>query len=105
LPSLYTGRLSIIYDQAGKARIVAITNWVVQILFYPLHIFLFTVLKSIPQDGTFNQMAPLEALTLYAQRNPGQYFSSFDLSAATDRLPLKLQIQILNIAIPRLGSL
>jgi hypothetical protein len=43
----------------------------------------------IPQDGTFDQTKPLSYLK-------GDYRVSYDLSSATDRLPIKLQIQVLS---------
>lgn len=46
-------------------------------------------LSKIKQDGTFDQLAPLRHLT-------GSYRVSYDLSAATDRLPVSLQVQILS---------
>lgn len=88
------GKLSVVYDQAGKARIVAMANWWVQLVLRPLHKSIFRFLKSIKQDGTFDQGLPLELL----RNNPlvGHKFSCFDLSSATDRLPVDLQVQILN---------
>lgn len=53
----------------------------------PLHDFLFEILKGIPQDGTFDQLAPLNRLA--AKNLP--FYASFDLSAATDRLPIAIQ--------------
>jgi hypothetical protein len=87
------GRLSVVYDQAGKARIVAITNWWIQLCLKPLHDSIFRFLETIPQDGTFNQTAPLDILL---KVNSPDKFSCFDLTAATDRLPVDLQITILN---------
>jgi hypothetical protein len=91
---LRMGKLSVVYDQAGKARVVAITNWWIQLALKPLHDSIFRSLRTIETDGTFDQGKPL--LTLYQNRVPGQKFSCFDLSSATDRLPLTLQVDILN---------
>jgi len=88
------GRLCVVTDQAGKARIVAIVNWWVQLSLLGLHKSIFRFLETIEEDGTFNQTAPLDKLR--ANRLDGHYYYSFDLSAATDRLPVDLQIQILN---------
>jgi hypothetical protein len=93
----------VVRDVAGKARVVAITNWWIQAALRPLHDGLFALLKRIPQDGTFNQEAPLDLLI---KRTPkDQTFYSFDLSAATDRLPLDVQRDILNHLNPLLGTL
>lgn len=95
LTPLVLGRLSVVHDQAGKARIVAITNWWLQLGLKPLHDSIFKNLKTIPMDGTFDQGKPL--LELYYNRDRDHKFSCFDLSAATDRLPLELQIDILKL--------
>jgi len=122
------GSLSVVYDQAGKARVVAITNWWVQISLKPLHDHLFKLLSNIPYDGTFDQLAPFDLIlnnvNSVMQLNKGNLnnkssldqesiesniskditLHGFDLSAATDRLPLTLQIQILNILSEGLGD-
>jgi len=91
---LHLGRLSIVYDQAGKARVVAITNWWIQLGLKPLHESIFNSLRRISTDGTFDQTKPLDNLL----SNPlaGHKFYSFDLTAATDRLPIDLQCDILD---------
>jgi len=53
----------------------------------PLADLIFSILRKLPTDGTFNQVAPVERL-----RDRQVYpVYSLDLSAATDRLPLSLQ--------------
>jgi len=95
IPPMKLGKLSVVYDQAGKARIVAITNWWIQLALRPLHDSIFKSLSTIPQDGTFDQDGVLDHLM--ANRSIEHKFYSFDLSAATDRLPIDLQEQILNL--------
>jgi hypothetical protein len=51
-------------------------------------------LKTLPQDGTFDQDKPLDILL---SKDISSQIYSFDLSAATDRLPLDIQQDILNI--------
>lgn len=63
------------------------TQWTL----YPLHSYLFWILSRIPTDGTFAQLEPLKRIPwgkvpLY----------SYDLSAATDRLPIWLQTKIIS---------
>jgi len=100
--TLYVGKLSVVKDQAGKSRVVGVTNYWVQVALFPLHKALFQLLKMIPMDGTHNQTEPLDRLI---ERAPGgTVFHSFDLSAATDRLPLEAQIQILNCLCPMMGT-
>jgi len=50
----------------------------------PLHNWIFTVLKRIPQDRTFTQSEFMRTL------HGGEIFYSIDLSAATDRFPITL---------------
>jgi len=90
---LKMGKLSVVYDQAGKARIVAITNWWIQLALLPLHNSIFDYLRSLDCDGTFDQDGALARFM--ERRDSTQKFYSFDLSSATDRLPMKLQTDIL----------
>lgn len=92
---LRLGKLSVVYDQAGKARIVAITNWWIQLALKPLHEAIFSWLRGNHYDGTFDQEGALDAFMARADRN--HKFYSFDLSSATDRLPIDLQEQILSL--------
>jgi hypothetical protein len=101
LKRLNMGKLSVVYDQAGKARIVAITNWWIQLALKPLHKAIFGILRGIKQDGTFDQLRPFNELI---DLNDDDKFYSFDLSAATDTLPIDLQRDILNCLSPNLGS-
>lgn len=110
LPSkaLHLGRLSFKEEAAGKIRVFAITDAVTQSVMAPLSDAIFRCLQRVPQDGTFNQSAPLDRLRLLKSEGKleGQKFYSYDLSAATDRLPVDLQVQILSIYLgDRFGSL
>jgi hypothetical protein len=98
------GRLSTIKEAAGKRRIIAITDWWTQNLLKPLHVGISSALKLIPQDGTFDQWKPLETYVLPRIALGVQAFS-FDLSSATDRLPIALQVQILDFFFPGLGKI
>lgn len=91
------GRLAIKEEAAGKARVFAITDAITQSVMLPLHQFLFSLLKKMPTDGTFDQGAPLDRLLSLKSKGElgGHKFHSFDLSAATDRLPIQLQQDIL----------
>jgi len=86
------GKLSLKEESAGKVRVFAMVDCWTQWLLKPLHDLIFhTILASIPQDGTHDQMAPVYRLL---KRDPSSLFS-LDLSAATDRLPLWLQKAII----------
>lgn len=62
-----------------------------QSLLKPLHDTLFSILSKIEQDGTFDQLKPVKSLISQGHKE----FYSFDLSSATDRLPVDLQVDIL----------
>jgi hypothetical protein len=90
----FAGRLVGLPEAAGKLRIIAIVDIWTQSIFSPLHKTLFSVLRKIPNDGTFDQdKAFLRAMD--KTKASGKVFSA-DLSAATDRLPIDLQIGIIN---------
>jgi len=83
-------KLSVINDPEGKARIIAILDYWSQTALKPLHEKLFSMLGKIKADCTFNQTSPR---TL--KRGP---YYSLDLTAATDRFPVKTQVAILAAA-------
>lgn len=89
------GKLQELIEGAGKVRVIAVTDWWTQLVLTPLHDGIFSILKEIPQDGTHNQTKPLEKIRERARLGSGVW--SFDLSAATDRLPINLQVQILQL--------
>jgi len=83
------GRLALLTEAAGKIRVVALLDCWSQWALRPLHDWIFGVLKEIPQDGTFDQLRPIKALLKKVQ--PGCTIYSYDLSAATDRIPVEIQ--------------
>lgn len=96
------GKLGFKAEAAGKIRVFAMVDSLTQMLLGPLHDALFNMLRKIPQDGTFDQIKPAEALLQRGLRS----FWSYDLSAATDRFPVSLQQAVLGIIIgPKLARL
>lgn len=113
------GKLGTKKEAAGKVRVFAMVDPFTQWILRPLHDAIFSLLRWIPQDGTHNQVKPLEVL-LGRQRKlreerrlpgdrlfgwsrlgvkvPAKAYAlfSFDLTAATDRLPLVAQISLLS---------
>jgi len=68
------------------------TQW----LLHPLHKFLQGVLRRLDEDATFDQVGKLEAKLAEMQKKYKKPKSfSYDLSSATDRLPVLLQVYIL----------
>jgi hypothetical protein len=94
--NLLIGKLSPVFEARGKVRIVAIVDYWSQLVLKPLHDSIFRSLKFVKEDGTFDQVRPLTELISRAGLSNSR-IASFDLSAATDRLPVDLQVQILNL--------
>lgn len=84
-------------EPAGKIRIFAMVDAWSQWLLHPLHDWLFKILRAIPQDGTFDQMSPILRLQSKYAQNPKGLWSSIDLSSATDRLPISMQVILLEV--------
>jgi hypothetical protein len=102
VPHKGLARLSLKFEP-GKIRIFAIVDYFTQMVLRPLHKTLFEFLKSKSStDATFDQDKGLKNFMDKQPKNNTLY--SFDLSAATDRLPLILQVRILDYLSPRLGS-
>lgn len=91
------GRLGIKKEAAGKVRVFAMvdpfTNWLLK----PLHKWIFRLIRNWRCDGTFDQLAPILSLEEKGLKS----FFCYDLSAATDRLPVTLQKALLG---PIIGS-
>lgn len=93
-PVMALGRLGFKFEP-GKIRVFAMVDALTQALLHPLHKWIFTRLGAIRTDGTFDQTAPIERL-IKRMNDPSKCFvASYDLSAATDRLPVVLQEMIL----------
>jgi hypothetical protein len=59
-----------------------------------LHREIFKFLEGLPTDGTYDQLKPVKALV-----DDGSTYFSYDLSAATDRLPRDIQRDVLELFI------
>lgn len=94
-PHLSLGRLAQQVQGGGKRRVFAIGNYVNQRLLRPLHDWLMSILRTIPMDGTFNQLKPLDELV------GCKACYSFDLKAATDRWPLVFMFEIVQCLFDR----
>lgn len=86
-------KLSFFPDKETKVRVIAIGDYFSQTVLKPLHHYLFRVLKKIPQDCTFNQAG-------FRNNLDSKYFSSIDLSNATDRFPIKIISKLLSHRLP-----
>jgi hypothetical protein len=95
---IHAGRLHDFEEWGGKRRIVAIVDYWTQTLLTPLHDTIFHFLKLIEPDGTFDQDAAAERVRSFTGSSGAEVYS-FDLTAATDRLPIWLQKEILSTLI------
>lgn len=96
----HLGRLGFKEEPAGKLRVFAMVDPFTQWLFHGLHSTVFQLLSLIRQDGTFDQLKPIYRLITWKEKIERQTRSkislySFDLSAATDRIPIVLQKTLL----------
>lgn len=56
-------RVAAISDKEGKSRVIALLDYWSQTSLKPVHDFLFRILRTIPQDVTFNQGSFKEKLS------------------------------------------
>jgi hypothetical protein len=79
--------------------VFAMADSITQSVMAPLNTWVFEKLRAIPMDGTFNQHLPLDRLVSLYKDNQlhGETFYSYDLSSATDRLPVSVQKQIISV--------
>lgn len=92
------GQLAFKEEAAGKLRVFALVDVWTQSLLKPLHEGLFDLVRAIPNDGTFNQEESVHRSAKKSSISGCAY--SFDLSSATDRLPILLQSAILDRILP-----
>jgi len=86
------GQLAIVKDPELKRRVIAMVDYYSQFILRPVHEGLLGLLRdNLPCDRTFTQ-DPHNKWEANSEK-----FWSLDLSAATDRFPIKLQKRLLRI--------
>jgi hypothetical protein len=86
-------RIGVKREFGGKIRCYAVLDYWTQICLKPLHEELNNILKkNFPSDCTFDQDSGCEAVRGFTAQFKDVY--SFDLTAATDRLPADLQKKV-----------
>lgn len=90
----FLGQLALKSEAAGKKRVFAMVDVWTQSILRPLHDLLFRVFHSLPNDATHNQDKSFKRAQEKAVKANCAY--CYDLSAATDRLPIVLQSAILD---------
>jgi hypothetical protein len=93
-PNPILGQLALKEEAAGKIRVFAIVDMWTQSLLSPLHLYLFSILKRIPCDGTFDQGSSVKRASEKCIKAGCSF--GYDLSAATDRLPILLQMALIS---------
>jgi len=83
------GKISYVYDPECKLRLIAIVDYYRQLFLKPINDRLFMLIKNLPQDRTFTQ----DPKTNWEVNSHS--FWSLDLSSATDRFPIHLQMRLL----------
>jgi len=86
---LTTGRLAVVKDPECKNRVIAIVDYLSQVALRPIHDILLKKLRKMECDRTFTQDPR------HKWDNSPNLFWSLDLSAATDRFPVRLQQRVL----------
>jgi len=94
-PGRHLGQLSFKEEAAGKLRVFAMVDVFTQSLLKPLHDYLFDIFKKLPNDGTHDQDRAFALATELSEKYKGSF--GFDLSSATDRLPVVVQSKFLSV--------
>jgi hypothetical protein len=76
-------------DKEGKTRTIGILDWWSQMALKPWHDDIISLLRRQPGDCTFHDLDVVS----YLSDADGSYYS-FDLTAATDRFPFRLQKEL-----------
>lgn len=76
-------------DKGPKVRTVTCGNYFVQRVLLPIHNWLMQVLREIPEDGTHRQAKAAELVKSWTRMGLQPY--CFDMTSATDRMPVNLQ--------------
>lgn len=88
-----TRRLTTVDSPEGKKRVIAIFDYWSQTVLKDVHDWAFAQLRTLKSDMTFNQGGFRKEMT-----HRISYFS-FDLTAATDRFPITVQRNLLEVLI------
>jgi hypothetical protein len=96
LGNLDLGRLAFLVEPAAKIRVVAMVDPFTQWLLRPLHLFIFSILRRLVWDATFDQRGKVRKFTDAVRDRGIKEIYSYDLTAATDRLPVDLQAVIIS---------
>lgn len=91
--STVPGKISQITEKSGKTRLVASPDYYSQQVMKPIHNWLMSLLKTLPEDCTFDQRSSIPKIVSWQGR--GSTIYSFDQSSCTDLFPVVCQLNIL----------
>ena len=93
LSKLTAGNIGFIQEPGGKARCVASPFRIYQRVLQPLGDALFSILKDLPWDCTFDQSKAFPVIQKALRKSHTVH--CVDLSSATDYFPLDIQMDVL----------
>jgi hypothetical protein len=93
---LLLGRIHTFEEWGGKTRHVAIIDYWTQLVLTPLHDTIFHFLRLLSTDATHDQDEACRVIQAWTMHKESE-LNSFDLTAATDRLPIGLQTDVLGV--------
>lgn len=93
--------VKLIADKGAKVRSVGMMDHVTQVLCHPIYYILRKVLDRVDADCTFNQDNGVKIS--YSTMLKGHPVQSIDVSAITDRIPLSIQLVVLEELLKVLG--
>lgn len=96
--SISLGKLGFKVEPAGKIRVFAMVDCFTQWLMKPFHDSLFGFLQTLNTDATFDQSASVKSFAQYLYDRKITNIYSFDLTAATDKIPVSVQSVIMTHA-------
>lgn len=88
-------KLHALYEKGIKNRVIGIGDYFTQDLLCPIHDLISSINRNLQTDGTFDQLGQVNRIKEMSLHSESELYS-FDLSAATDRLPIKLQVKLLS---------
>jgi hypothetical protein len=89
-------------DKGPKVRTITKGNYYIQRVLKPIHNYVMSVLKLIPEDGTYMQDTSANRVKQWTKSGVQPY--CFDLTAATDRFPMWIQTDVLNKVLPSVSN-
>lgn len=87
------GRIAVLREAEGKNRVIAIPDYWTQVILKPIHDALMGALRTIHMDGTYAQGDAFDEVK--RATGDGRWIACCDLSSATDRFPIELQVPVL----------